>query len=247
MLEARLGNVVRFEDWPSNFDRCFLIEPGGLTGWFEKPGSRRTEEGRPIGHGLFDAPVWLSGRVVAISGMILAGSPAELVHMQAQLTGLRFQESIRLTVDSADGTTWADVKVLDVQTPPDGVTGTEAPFMVQMVAANPRRFGESRLFAGSSVQAFHYGNFDAIPEVTVTGPVSAPYTVASGGRSVTVTQALTSGQTHRIDMSTGWVYRNGVLQSGVTSAVNVFTIPPGLPTVVTGPSSMTVKVTETFI
>ncbi len=128
-----------------------------------------------------------------------------------------------------------------------GATETEAAFQVSFWSPDPRRYGPVHSFSGPTAEVHHYGSFPATPEVRVTGPRAAPYTVACEGHSVTVTQALTAGQEHRIDMGSGWVYRDGVLQLGVVSSADVFTIPPGRVVTVTGPSSMTVLVPDTFV
>ena len=248
MLEVSIGGI-RFESGPADPSACFLISPQGMTGWESGVGVRRDETKRPVAHGAFDQAGYLDPRVVAISGQILARTPSEVRWMAARLAGLLAGGgSGRLSVADDAGVKWCDVRLAaTTQISTFGGTETEAEFQVQFWAPDPRKYGSVAVFSGASVQAFHYGNFAATPVVEVAGPVSAPYTVASQGHQVTVTQALTAGQKHRIDMATGWVYLDGVLQTGVTSAVDVFTIPPGEAVSVTGPASMTVRVADTFI
>lgn len=245
-MQATIGGVF-FDEAPRDLDRSFVIEPQGLKGWLAGVSMRRDEVARPASHGAFDARGFQSARVVSISGTILAQSPSELESMIVQLTGLLADgETGRLTVqDDHARVTWADVR-LAAQTEIDRyTTGLEADYLVQFWAPDPRRYGELRSFPAG--QVYHRGNTVAIPVIEVTGPVSAPYSVSSQGRTVTVTQALASGQVHQIDMATGWVRRNGVLQLGAVSAADVFTIPPGTGVAVSGPSSMRVLVHDTFI
>ena len=247
MLRVRIGGLV-FESWPSNYDRCFLITPEGWTGWDDGVEVRRDSAERPVSHGAFDSPGYLGSRVVSITGTILASSTGELAHMVQQLKGVLADGGVgRLEVDDDSGTRWCDVRLGAQPRVAVATGGLEAEFQIQFWAPDPRTYGRTKTFTGGASQVLHYGNFPAVPEVTVVGPVTGPYTVASQGRSFTVTQSLTSGQSHRIDMSTGWVYRNGVLQTGVVSSGQKFTVPPGQRVAVTGPASMTVSVVDTFI
>lgn len=237
---------LSFDEWPRDFDQSFVITPGGLTGWFTGATMRRDETARPSAHGAFDAPGYLPARVPGIAGTVLASSEDVLERMILQLTGLLADGSTgRLTVQDDHGNaTWADVRLAscEVDRHPSGM---EADYQIQFWAPDPIRYGEVRSY--SPGQVFHRGNIPAVPVIEVAGPVTAPYTVSSQGKSVTVTQSLSSGQTHRIDMTTGWVYRNGALQAGVVSSMNVFTIPPGQLVTVSGPSSATIRVTDSYM
>jgi len=248
MLTVHIEGVT-FEGWARDLDAAYVIGPDGWSGWDDGVDVRRDETARPGAHGSFDTPGYLSARVITISGSIIARSPTQLAAMSDRLTGLIADgDKARISVQNDFGTTYADVRLASkTQVRVNGATGTDAEFQVNLWAPDMRKYGEVNSFAGSSVDVFHRGNFPAVPTITVVGPRSAPYSVSSQGRTVTVTQALTSGQTHEIDMSTGWVLRNGVLQLSVTSAADVFTIPPGVPATVTGPASMTVSVSDTYV
>lgn len=247
MLLASIGGLV-FEGEPADSSQAFVIDPEGWSGWDDGAAVRRTETLRPVGHGAYDAPGFLAPRVTTIGGWIVAPNAATLASMRTDLTALLADgDSATLTVETAAGETSAEVRLAS-QTLVT-VTGSEleARFQIQFWAPDPRRYGATHAEGpGPSLSVAHDGNFPAVPTVTVEGPVTAPYTVASQGHSVTVTQSLLAGETHTIDMSTGWVYLDGVLQSAVTSAVDVFTIPPGAGVTVTGPSTMTVDVTDTY-
>lgn len=251
MLEIRAGGLVILgRPAGHGLPRGLFVGPGGFQGWDDAPAGRRAGVDRPTAHGSFDVPVWRGERVVTIDGPALAYSESELGHLRSRVTGLGSDgRRVRLTVDHQGKTLWADGRVVEATFRDSGARGRRlhAKFSLQIVAADMRKYGPVVAFPGASVQAFHYGNFPSAPVIEVAGPVAAPYTVASQGRSYTVTQALTSGQTHRIDMATGWLYRNGVLQTGAVSSAQTFEVPPGQPVAVTGPASMTVKVTDTYI
>ena len=251
MLRIRVGGLTILGAPRVNEPAVGLfVGPDGFQGWDDSTTGRRDSTDRPSAHGSFDGPLLRGERVFSVDGHAIAASAAELGHLRSRVTGLGGDGArVRVTVDHQGQTLWADAKVPEATFRDLGFRGRRhrARFSLQFVAADMRKYGPVQSFPGASVQAFHYGNFPAAPVIDVVGPVAAPYTVASQGKSYTVTQALTAGQTHRIDMSTGWVTRNGVLQVGVVSSAQTFEIPPGLPVTVTGPASMTVKVTDTYI
>ncbi|MGX9349164.1 hypothetical protein [Microbacterium sp. KNMS] len=241
-------NGLSFDEWPRDFDQSFVITPGGLTGWLSGSTMRRDETERPSAHGAFDAPGYLPARTPAIEGTILASSEAVLERMILQLTGLLADGSEgRLTVQDDNGNaTWADVRLAscDVERHPSGL---EADYQVQFWAPDPRRRGEARSFGpAGSVDVFHRGNFPALLEFVLVNPPSS-YTVGAGTKLFQVSGAP-SGGTHRIDLSTGRLYRDEVLQTGFVFG-DLWTLPPGEPTthVVTGASSVTVRTVDTFV
>lgn len=210
--------------------------------------TRRDTALRPTAHGAFPAPGLLTGQLITISGLVLASSDAAYEAAKAALQNLLADGTDAELEVTESALTWtAMVGRFDEPDIIDEVYGEVARFRAQFWGADPFRYGDPHTYGpGASFSVSHDGNFDAVPTVTVQGPQSAPYSVASGGHSVTVTQALGSGEEHTIDMGMGWVYLDGVLQSGVTSAVDVFTIPPGAGVTVTGPSTMTVDVVDTY-
>ena len=253
MLRVRIGGLV-FEDFPSDLSQGFVISPNGWSGWDEGVDVRRDEKVRPVSHGAFDAVGYLGARVVTIAGNIIASSPVELEHMRARLTGLLADGSTgRLVVDSDMGSTWADVRLASrTSVKVSGASGMEAEFQISFWAPDMRKYGETRTFTGPTASAYHYGNFPASPVIEVTGSMASGYTVASQGRSFIVSQALTSGHTHRIDMRSGWLFLDDVLQTGAVSQARTFQIPPGAPatvafTPVSGSGVMSVKVTDTYV
>lgn len=244
-LVVRIGGFTLYGD--RFHGHGFHIGPrdSDFSGWFDSPDVDFSDLQRPGQFGVFGGVPESPARSIQVSGFVVARSASELTHWGSRVAGLAGRNE-RLVVEADGNMQWADVRVRDVRLVPTSFA-PEGAFAFVLSATNPRKYGASQTFPGASVQAFHYGNYPAVPVVEVAGPVAAPYTVASQGHSVTVTQALAAGETHRIDMSTGWVYRDGVLQSGVLGAADVFTIPPGREVQVTGPASMTVRVADTFI
>lgn len=220
-----------------------------FSGWDDAPPVEGESLKRRLAHGQHPSPVYRDARLVLASGWAQAQDEAEFWQMQNTLTGVLGDgaEGV-LTVDQYGVTTWATVQVWgDAQFRRQG-SSLRALWVLNLRATDMRKYGAAVSEGpGASLSVGHAGNFPAVPTVTVTGPQTAPYTVASQGRSVTVTQALDTDEEHTIDMATGWVYLDGVLQTGVTSALDVFTIPKGDAVTVTGPSSMVVDLFDTYI
>lgn len=243
-------NGFEFVEWPQDHHGTwFVLDADGIAGVWEGVDVRREDTVRPLAHGSFDSPVFLAARVIPVSGHVSARTPTELVHEVNRLTGLLSDGQVgRLNLDDDLGTTWIDVR-LGGATQVTQLDATTAKFLITFFAADPRRFGDAVKAGGFTVgqPVYHYGNHPAVLKPTVTGPVSAPYTVAVGSKQFTVTQALAAGQTHVLDTETATVTRNGVVQSGVVSRAETLLIPPGSRVSFTGPAGTTGLVLNTYV
>lgn len=243
-------NGFSFVEWPLDHHNTWhVLDQDGIKGVWEGVDVRREDTARPLAHGSFDTQGFLASRVIPISGHISTGSPTELVHEMNRLTGLLSDgQNGRLTLEDDASTTWIDVR-LGGATQVTQLDSTTAKFLVTFFAADPRRFGEPAKNGGFTVgeAVYHYGNHPAVLVPTVSGPVTAPYTVAVGSKQFTVTQSLTAGQKHVLDTETATVTRNGVAQSGVVSRAETLLVPPGSPVSFTGPAGTTGMVLNTFV
>lgn len=230
----------------------YTIERGGITGLLAGgSGFRRQETSRPSAHGDFDSRSYRTGRRISWGGLVLTDSGAEQEHAIRRLEAVASSGNLsQITFESGSNPLWGmfgSDSEIDVRVE---TYGAVARYKLGVYAPDPLMFGEVRSYA-AGVPAVHYGNFPALPELTVTGPHPAGYTVSAGSSQFTVTTPLASGSTDVIDMSTGWVRRNGVLLVGGVSVADTWTVPPGLPGVVHsltgGSGSLTVRVTDTFI
>lgn len=246
------ARLIRFEGTPRDRRNAFVIGPEGYGG-DDAPSVRRDTIARSGQHGAHEAPGYRDARVIPLSGWIVAESPLKLQHMRNRLASvLAYGQAGRMTIHRPLGSVWAKVMLAD--TPVIKVRGAsecEASFQIQFWAPDPRLYGEVHEYAAGQT-AIHYGNFPAAPELIVTGPKPGGYTITGpGGRQYIVTQSLAAGQTHRIDMVTGWLYLDGVLQSGAVSQARTWEVPPGLPgavhTITGGTGSLTVRLTDTFV
>ena len=251
MLKVRLDGV-ELRDWPDASGIGFVIEPGGLSGWFESTDGRMNGGDRPAAHGAFDVPVLRGGRTISVKGHIFAETSTALEAMQDQFTGLLADgQSDELEVQTSAGTKSATVRVVSAKAPE--LDETTATFLLQLFAADPRRYGKSRVVGpGTSLNPTHKGRATAAPLIRVTGAMPGGYRInGPGGRQFIVSQALSSGQTHEIDMQTGWLTRNGVWQRTAVSRAETWGVPPGVASTpmtlvpVSGSGQMTVITTDT--
>lgn len=223
----------------------FTVDHGSLKGWFEAPGVRRNDEPRPLADGSFTAPTFRSGRSVSWSGLILTKTPAEQHHAMEQLAGMCSGEGLsRLTVQHESHATWADVQVMQ---PPEVTVeayGRVARYDVELWAPDPRRYGELRSFPGGA-NVFHRGNAPAFPVVQLTS--ASTYNIVSPGGTFRVSGAEFGG-THRVDMRTGRLTRNGTPVLGAVTRAETWAIPPGArwTHTVTAGSNLVVEVHDTF-
>ncbi|MEV8023401.1 hypothetical protein [Microbacterium sp. NPDC080220] len=226
----------------------FTIEE--FTGLYDGVSPRGERSERPTGDGEFDSLMYLSARSGSITGLLHATSPTDYERSLQQLAAIPFRVSTTLTAQTELGSRWIKARRSEAPNVQHLVYGRTARFMVQWLAQDPRWYGEAREFTGNTVDVYQRGSFESFPVVEVTGSRPSGYTVSSQGHSFVVTRSVSSGETHRIDMRTGWLYVNGVLQGTGVASADVFAIPPGRTVSVSvsgGSGSMKVKPTDTFV
>lgn len=256
MLRIQVGGVTilgRPEDTSSRVAGLF-VGRDGFEGWDDGPDVRREGVALLSEHGEYDSPVFNGSRVISVDGHAIAWSEEELGKLRNLVMGIGADgKRTRLTVTHQGMTLAATVRRGARPTFRD--TGIRygrlrARFAIFLVAADPRKYGVPHEFAAGD-PVTHDGNFPASPVLVVAGPQPAGYTVAAGTNQYTVTTPLPSGSTDEIDMSTGWVRRNGVLLVGGITRADTWRIPVGAPglvhTITGGPGALTVRVTDTFM
>ncbi|WP_424937531.1 MULTISPECIES: hypothetical protein [Bacteria] len=244
-----LGRPLPGDDRPHGL----FVARDGFQGWDDTPDAVREAIARPGTHGEYDLPVYMGARVFSIDGHAIAWSDLALASLRSTVTGIgaaggRFQ----VTVTHQGQTLRAYARRGGKATFQDKgfrVGRRRASFQVQFVAPDPRKYGDQHTYAAGE-EAIHWGNFPASPVLEVRGP-TPPYTIQTSiGRQLTIAQGLGLGQTHRIELRTGRLYRDGVLQVGAIVGGATWVVPPGLPGVVhtiTGPGALRVWLPDTYI
>lgn len=236
MLRIRPGNNLTILGRPDDGNPApvgLYVGKGGFTGWDDGAEVRGNAAPRPGKRGMFDLPSLLGGRAISITGWALAASEAELGWWRSVVTGLGADgEPVRFTVDHQGQTLWADARIEG--TPRFLDTGIRhgmhrASFLMQFSVAKGLKYGETNSAGpAASVVTLNYGNFAASSLIEVTGSMPSGYTINGPlGRKYTVTQALTTGQKHLIDMANGRLFLNGVQQFKKTTARSVWAVPGG--------------------
>lgn len=250
------ADAVTIRGTPDGFSDVtgLWVAPDGWNGWEDGGGDvRRESVPRPSSHGEFDLPVFQGSMVFSVDGHALARSPLELGHLRRQVTGLGASGSkFRVSVDLHGETLWVMARRGAKPTFKDsGIRSglLRARFMLQFVAADPRKYGDVHDFP-AGVEAVNFGNFEATPRLMI-GAGSGGYTVTGpGGRQIVVSSGAPAGA-HYIDFTSGGLFTAaGVRVPGVMSVFQPWTVGPGLPGVVasiTGSRKLAQRVTDTYM
>lgn len=210
-----LGREIRDIPTPDRPTGLFL-RPKGFQGWDGLPAGRREALARAVAHGEFDVPVKLPARVLTFDGLAIGRDIHELRNLSQSVTGWGASgDRFALSVDHQEQELTATVRRLLAEAEDTGRRMSEwlvAEFQVQMIAADPRKYGDVKTFprtgTATSIDLFHDGNFPAYPVVEIPA-ASGSYTLATPAGTFTVAGA-TAGGTHRVDLRTGRVTRNDV-------------------------------------
>jgi hypothetical protein len=226
-----------------------FLKPDGFQGWTGLANARREELARAVAHGDFDVPVFLGSRVVTIDGWAIGESRADLQHRKDVLAGLlgTGREVTRVTQDQESRWAYSRVVLAD---PEEAVRrirrGVVSSFQVQLVLADPRKYGDVNPFPsrGVPVPVGHKGNFPAFPEFTFENPPSS-YSITSPGGTFVVTGA-TAGGTHVVNLRNGRVYRDGVEMFDVGRG-DLWAVPAGVPWPHTTSAGCMIRIPDTFV
>jgi hypothetical protein len=250
-LTVRIGSLT-FRGFADRDDFGFWVGKDGWQGWDTAPAARADVIPRPNSHGTTDSPQYLDAREVVQRGFFRARSAAELAHMARRLSGLLADGgALKVMVDNAGATTWANARRGLSQ--PDIITHNDGDLFVGEYeltyrCPDPRIYGDTCIapLTGTavSIAVLHFGNFPAHSVVEIPAAPSS-YSVTSPFGVFSVTGAAAGG-THRIDMRTGIVTRNGVIMSGVGRGA-LWATPPGRSTVWTLSVPGRVITTDTYV
>lgn len=209
-----------------------FVRKDGFQGWEGLPAGRREALARAVEHGEHDVATYLPARVVTIDGWALAPAIDLLQNEVDNFTGIGGTgDRMPVTVQYRGATRGAYGRRVLAEASSTGQwygRVLAAPFQLQFVFADPRRYGEENIYpsvgTATSIRARHWGNFPAFARVEIPNAPAA-YTITSQGRTFTVTGAVPGG-VHVADLRRGRVYRNGIEMPGVGRG-DLWTVPPG--------------------
>lgn len=225
-----------------------------LTGWYEPPASKGSEEERALAPGDYDAQLYDAARLVTVDGILLHNGRGDAVQAMERLSAAVSLDSRALTVTDFGLTRFANVKRLGIDY--TNVTTRAIRWQIRLKATDPYKYGEKKAFSGAvgnAFDVFQRGTTPAWPLITVTGSMPGGYEVMIGGKLIEVTRALTSGNPHTIDTRTGILRVNGSVAINGLGIAELFQINPGLPQSIyslpktTGTGTLKVEVTDTYI
>lgn len=235
MVRGLRGALIDGYDFHGDYARSvvksgYFLDPDGVQDWLGGGAWMREEIAKPNGFGAFGLPGRLPQKVIPISGTIIAQDAYELPYLIRSLTGIMSDGECDhvMAVTDLDGTTTREVG-LAISPKPRELDERTARFTMSVWAADPRAYGELNVSApGESVK--HYGNTGAWPTLSMTAQsnMHTGYTIhGPSGKRYVVTQPISTGQTHVIDMRTGWLSLDGVLQVGAVARADTWQVPAG--------------------
>ena len=252
-IQAERATILGHPDPADRRPSGLFVGRDGFQGWDDTPDAVREAIARAGAHGEYDLPAFQAARVFSVDGHAIAWSDQGLDTLHDIVTGVGAAGSrFKVTVTNRGRTLHAFARRGGKALFQDLGFRTgrrRASFQLQFVAVDPRKYGTERTYPAGA-EAIQQGNFPASPVLEITGPTPA-YTIGTSiGRQLVIGQALAAGQTHRIELRTGRIYRNGVLQIGAITAGGTWAVPPAVPGVVhtiTGPGALLVHLTDTYI
>ncbi|MDN3309556.1 hypothetical protein QWJ90_01290 [Microbacterium oryzae] len=216
ILEIRAGRAV-IRGCPTR-DRVegIFVKPNGFQGWEGITDRRREQVARAVEHGDHDVPVYLGARVLTVDVWIIAKTVDMLRTLSQILTGVGADGGrLKVTIDHQGQELHALGRTLVAEAEDQGVRHgryLRSSGQLQFVFADPRKYGDVKTApetgTATSALAFQYGNFPAHPVIEIPNAPAA-WSVTSPGGTLQVSGAPAGG-THRFDMRTGRLTRNGV-------------------------------------
>ncbi|WP_291053735.1 hypothetical protein [Herbiconiux sp.] len=229
-----------------------FVKRDGWQGWEGLPAGRREALARALAHGEFDVPVKLPARVITIDGWVIARTIPELRNLSQSLTGWGASgDRFALSVEHQEQDLTATARRLLAEADDTGRRHGPwrvAAFQAQLVAADPRKYGDVKRFPESglatSIDVSHDGNFLAFPVIEVpAAPASYAIQTPAGVYNIT---GATPGGTHRVDLRTGRVTRNDVWMPDVGRGP-LWAAPDGATSTIVLSSPGRALVTNTFV
>jgi len=247
-----LSRVVRGAP-TANHPTGLFVGPKGWQGWEGLPAGRREALARALTHGEHDVPVKLPARVLTIDGLVIADSEYQLRTLSQSVTGWGATgDRFILKVEHQGQELTAIVRRILSEADDTGRRNGlvhVSNFQTQLLAADPRKYGDTQTLpldapATTEIAVYHRGNFPAFPVVVFQAAPSAYAIETPAGRFEV--DGATAGGTHRVDLRTGQVTRNGVLMPDVGRGP-LWAAPDGPATIIYLSVPGQVEITNTFV
>lgn len=247
-----IGRKIRGVPTPAHPTGVFL-KPKGWQGWEGLPAGRREALARALTHGEHDVPVKLPARVMTADCWLLEKTLPMHRELSQRFTGWGASgDRFLLSVDHQGEKLTAIVRRILAEADDTGRRNAHlfvSEGQIQFLAADPRKYGDTLTLpetggTATTIAVYHRGNFLAFPVVEIPA-APAGYTITTSAGVFTVAGA-TPGGTHRVDLRTGRVTRNGVWMPDVGRGP-LWAAPDGDPTEITLSVPGRVLITNTFV
>jgi hypothetical protein len=118
----------------------YMLGENGIVGWFEGVGVRNARTARPTADGEFDAPGYLTGRLITVQGFVLTDSEAAFEAAIEALGDIPVHDLTEFTVTTGAGTKAAMVRRVEKPDINVRVWGEVAEFRLSLFAPDPTRY-----------------------------------------------------------------------------------------------------------
>lgn len=230
----------------------FVFDPDALQGFLDGVDIKRNTTARPNQWGDFQEKTLLSSRRMTMTGTAIATSPAQLLSMRDEFTGLLVNnEYTEISIQNSTTTRYVTVS-LDSQPAFIQQTDKHASWKIDLYAPDPRIYGPIRnvqLNDGTISGGLDYpmdypvnyggdivvqslfltngGNTDSWPKFKVTGDFFSGFSITNNaGSIITYDGIVTMSAPVIIDTATGTATQNGTDKSTMISRREWFSIPP---------------------
>ena len=238
--------------------RGLYVAKDGFKGMESQVAMRRTRLEIPNGHGNYTFAGKLDARSVPLDVWAVTDGDDELQQLNIEVKSLGARGGSFRTVFEFRGLElWADgqIGVGGIQFVDTGGFG-RARVNIPLDFPNPRLFGETRRASipavGQSAEISHEGNFEGHVVATIVGNFPGGVTLAdAGGAGVTVSTPVTGGSEVKVNLATGWVWKNGVRQLRAVPTMRPFVAPGNTPVQITltapsGAGSAELELVDTY-
>jgi hypothetical protein len=208
----------------------FFLSDGALDDLLSGVDVRRTSVNRP-GDGAFPSRSKLDARVFTTGGMCHTKSPADMRHRSSQLKALQaIRESFKVTFDlDNDLTVYGYGFVSDKPTFKPVSWGKVSEWDIELQFDDPTFFGNTRTeiaAVGDTFELHQFGNERSWPVYEIDGNFPNGFTLnGPNGLRFETNLPVTAGNKQTVDMSDGYLRRNGVIVFGRTVRADLWPVP----------------------
>lgn len=251
-ITVTLGDVVLTSHLNFQLEQQFNLDPTGISGWLDGTSTRRLTTARPNGNGDFVERSYMDSRIISLSGVAMAKTPAAIRNLRDIFMGIFSNGGYReISVQLGSEVRYATA---GLEGKPSWIVlnDNNAAWKIDLYAPDPFIYGaekivqtEANVTSGAMAYPLTYvldyslikpeaaqsisnrGNAEAWPKFRVVGNYYSGFTISNNlNKKVTYNGLVTTQSAVTIDMATGTAMQNGVDKTTLVSDRGWFSIAP---------------------